>query len=330
MNINNLTFLLIAIPSILIIVLTLFVLIKRRKKGVVLAKPLTVGLKSTREVISGKLSSLFTKNELDDAFWSEMESTLVEADLGIEVTSKLLDSARGARTMEDVKRMLSGQMVDVLRVTGNESRVTGVVPHVILVVGVNGVGKTTTIAKLAKRNIDDGKKVLLVAADTFRAAAVEQLEVWAKRLGCVIVSQGEGADSAAVAFDGVEKAKAKGFDVVIIDTAGRLHTKLNLMDELGKVSRVIGKAMQGAPHEKLIVIDATVGSNGLLQAKQFDETLGLTGAIVTKLDGTAKGGIIFAISGELGLPVSDIGIGEGMDDLRPFDPETFVSTILPE
>ncbi len=337
---SDLAIISISIPSMLIIAVAIFILIRRKKIATVNANPLTVGLASTRERISKKLSVLFGRETISDDFWNELESTLIEADVGIEVASKLLESIRNENDVGRIKDSLIQKMISVLNVdAGSQDRrcvcepasqraSEQTKPHVVLIVGVNGVGKTTTIAKLARQYINDGRKVLLVAGDTFRAAAVDQIKIWGERLGCEVVAQAEGADSAAVAFDGVEKAKAKGYEVVIIDTAGRLHTKHNLMEELGKVNRVIGKAMTGAPHERLLVLDATVGSNGLSQAKQFNEMVDLNGTIITKLDGTAKGGIVFAVAGELGIPITHIGIGEGMDDLRPFNPQEFVSTIL--
>jgi fused signal recognition particle receptor len=216
----------------------------------------------------------------------------------------------------------------MMEMLGAKAQAVEASPRVILVLGVNGVGKTTTIAKLARSFRESGKSVLLVACDTFRAAATEQLKEWGSRVGCEVVAQGEGADAAAVAFDGVSKAGAKGYDVVILDTAGRIHTKSNLMEELRKIDRVIGRALPGAPHDKLLVIDSTVGANGLSQAREFHKALGLTGVIVTKLDGTAKGGVLLAISGELGIPITHIGVGEKMDDLKPFDPAEYVKTIL--
>jgi fused signal recognition particle receptor len=211
---------------------------------------------------------------------------------------------------------------------GSEAAPPSASPHVVLVLGVNGVGKTTTIAKLAHRAKEAGRSVLLVAGDTFRAAAIDQLIVWAKRLGCDVVAQAPGADAASVAFDGVERAKARGYDVVIVDTAGRLHTKRHLMEELKKVTRVVDRALPGAPHEKLLVIDATVGANGLAQAREFHQAVGLTGVVVTKLDGTAKGGVVLAVAGELKLPITHVGVGEKMEDLKPFDAREFVNSIL--
>lgn len=272
-----------------------------------------------------KISKIFKRSTVDDSFYSELEETLIEADVGVGMTAKFLKAVQGARSVDEIKRTLAEKMVEVFPKNVSEIQAR---PHVILVSGVNGVGKTTTIAKLAKQYQDKGKKVLIVAADTFRAAAVDQIKEWGMRIGVEVVSQLPSTDAAAVAFDGVKKASARGHDIVIVDTAGRLHTKHNLMEEIKKVARVIGRAMPGAPHERIIVIDATVGSNGLIQALKFHEALSLTGAIVTKLDGTAKGGVLIAIAGELGIPVTHIGIGEGMEDLKPFDPAEFVGGIL--
>lgn len=276
-------------------------------------------------IFSKKLSAIFRRSDVDDNFWSDLETTLIEADVGVDTTQKLLKSVKHLKTQSEVREALGIQMQKILSVEKFKYETR---PHVILVLGVNGVGKTTTIAKLAHNYIEEGKKVLLVAGDTFRAAAVEQLKIWAERLSCDIVAQGENVDSAAVAFDGVEKALSKMYDVVIIDTAGRLHTKQNLMEELKKVSRVISKASANAPHEKLLVLDATVGSNGLSQAREFHNAVRLTGCIVTKLDGTAKGGVLFAIADELRLPITHIGIGEKLKDLKPFNPHDFVQSIL--
>ncbi len=286
--------------------------------------PLTVGLKSTHDRIASRFNDLMGRGTLDERFFADLEATLVEADVGIDVTATLLASVRKEPDASAVKHALAQRLTALF----SSHRPVEGHPRVILVLGVNGVGKTTTIAKLARAFQNEGKRVLLVAGDTFRAAAVEQLQVWGERLKVEVVAQAHGADPAAVAFDGVEKAKAKGYDVVLIDTAGRLHTKVNLMEELKKVGRVIAKALPGAPHERWLVLDATVGSNGLNQARQFHEAIDLTGAIVTKLDGTAKGGIVCAVAGQLGIPITHIGVGEGMDDLRPFDPQAFVDAIL--
>lgn len=275
--------------------------------------------------IFSKISSILKRSALDDSFWSDLELTLVESDVGIDLATEFIGAVRVCKTAADVKRLLAERMAAVFAA---DRKCPDVKPNVILVLGVNGVGKTTTIAKLAYNYKQEGKKVLMVAADTFRAAAVEQLKEWGSRLEIEVVSQTTGADAAAVAFDGVQKAVAKNYDIVLIDTAGRLHTKQNLMDELKKVSRVLGKARQDAPHEKILVLDATVGSNGLSQARLFHEAIGLTGVIVTKLDGTAKGGIVFAVAGELKIPITHIGIGEKMHDLKPFEAEEFVKSIL--
>lgn len=296
----------------------------QRRKAATRRPVLTVGADSGLG-FRGRLKRLFGHPGVGDEFFSELEVVLIEADAGVDVTEKLIRTARTSRSPDEVKRTISEGMLGML---ATRTQTVDASPRVILVLGVNGVGKTTTIAKLAGRYKSEGKRVLLVACDTFRAAAVEQLKEWGRRLGCEVVAQGEGADAAAVAFDGVNKARAKGFDVVIMDTAGRIHTKSNLMEELRKIDRVIGRAMPGAPHEKLLVIDSTVGANGLSQAREFNKALGLTGAIVTKLDGTAKGGVLLAISGELGIPITDIGVGERMEDLKHFDPEEYVRTIL--
>jgi len=331
--VGDLSFIMVAVPSVVILALAMFILffrfIKKRRFVKSRQVPLTDGILDSGNGVGAKILQLLSRGDADDDFFSEMERVLLEADVGIEVTSKLLLNVKKLSSMSEVRDALKNSMVDVLYETGVCDRKCFKSPHVVLIVGVNGVGKTTTIAKLANRYLRTGKKVLLVAGDTFRAAAVEQLKVWGERLGCETFARETGADCASVAFDGVSKASSRGFDVVIIDTAGRLHTKLNLMEELKKIERVIGKALEGAPHEKIIVIDATVGSNGLVQAREFNDAMGLTGAVVTKLDGTAKGGIIFAISGELGIPVTDIGMGEGMEDLRPFDPRGFVDSIIP-
>jgi fused signal recognition particle receptor len=288
--------------------------------------PLTVGHGGAG--LAEKLAGLFGRgSSLDDGFWSELETTLLEADVGLDVTERLLAAARDKRTPEEVKRTLREEMVAMFA-KELPAAAAAAAPRVVLVLGVNGVGKTTTIAKLAHRAQREGKRPLLVACDTFRAAAIDQLIVWARRLECDVVAQAPGADAAAVAFDGIERASARGHDIVIIDTAGRLHTKQHLMEELKKIHRVIGRALPSAPHEKLIVIDATVGGNGLAQAREFHAAVGLTGVVVTKLDGTAKGGVLLAVAGELDLPVTHVGVGERMEDLKPFDARAFVQSIL--
>jgi len=324
---NDISFLAVAIPSIsiLVLMLALFLPRFRRRRARSQGMITSVSDGSLSGKISMRMRSLFGDGDADENFFASLEESLISADAGIPFTSDAMTNVRGEKSALDVRKKLSVYMSSVFP----NPISTGVAsPKVVIVVGVNGVGKTTTIAKLAASKIASGEKVLLVAADTFRAAAVEQLKTWAARLSCDIVSQASGADPASVVFHGVEKARAKGYDAVIIDTAGRLHTKQNLMEELRKICRVAEKAMPGTPHEKLIVIDATVGANGLSQARQFHDSIGLTGAIVTKMDGTAKGGVVFAVAKELGIPISHIGVGEGMGDLRPFDPAKFVESIL--
>ena len=271
--------------------------------------------------------------KLDDEFFDNLEESLILADVGMETTTQVVSTLRQQvknqhlKTNVEVKDALTGILTKVLT-AGDLSMHLTTKPSVILMVGVNGVGKTTTIGKLAAAYTAEGKKVLLVAGDTFRAAAAEQLTVWSERAGCGIVRHEEGSDPAAVVFDGCSAARARGTDVVIIDTAGRLHNKANLMNELNKISRVITRELPEADVETLMVLDATTGQNGLIQAKQFAESAGLTGIVLTKLDGTAKGGIVFAIAGELGLPVKYVGVGEGVDDLMPFNPTEFVEALL--
>jgi fused signal recognition particle receptor len=266
----------------------------------------------------------------DDARFEALEEALLGADVGVPTTTRLLDGVRervrGSDDPAAIRDALRREMLAVL--TPGEPAAVGAAPWVVLVTGVNGVGKTTTIGKLASHHTSGGKKVLLVAADTFRAAAIEQLGVWAGRTGADIVRHEQGADPSAVVFDGMRAARARGVDVVLVDTAGRLHTRSPLMDELGKVRRTLGREIPGAPHEALLVLDATTGQNALNQARAFTEAAGVTGVVVTKLDGTAKGGVVLAVSQELGIPVRWIGVGEGIDDLRPFDPEEFVDGLL--
>ncbi len=319
---SNLHLILIAALSALAVAALIALVLLRRRRG---GRRPQLTTASISPGLAGRFSALFTRHAADAAFFSELEGTLIEADVGVPLTARLLESVRKLGTPEAVRARLAGNLRELLE---RRAEPVAAKPRVTLILGVNGVGKTTTIAKLARQRQQEGRKVLLVAGDTFRAAALEQLQAWGGRLDCEVVAQGAGADAAAVAFDGVSKAVARGYDDVIIDTAGRLHTKQNLMEELKKVVRVIGRACAGAPHEKLIVIDATVGSNGLVQARQFHETVGLTGAIVTKLDGTARGGVVASIVEELKIPVTHIGVGEGMEHLRPFDAAGFVKAIL--
>ena len=291
------------------------------------------GLAKTREAISETFNDIFSVSELDDDFYDELEESLILADLGMETASKATQrlkkavSARHIRTAEEAREALREILVDMLNVGSPELNLK-TLPSVILVIGVNGVGKTTTIGKIAKQQVQQGKKVLLVAADTFRAAAADQLEIWAERSGASIVRQHEGADPASVVYDGIQSAKAKDVDVIIIDTAGRLHNKVNLMNELNKISRIVERELPRASREVLLVLDGTTGQNGLIQAKQFKEIAGVTAIALTKLDGTAKGGIVIAVADALQIPVKFIGVGEREDDLMPFVAEDFVKALF--
>lgn len=289
------------------------------------------GLKKTKEVLSFKLNKLFTGGVMNDDFYDELEYILLSSDVGAATTERILDELRDAidekliRDRSKAKDELKRLMVEIL----TEPEVPEYdYPLVIMVSGVNGVGKTTAMGKLAKKFKKEGHDVLLVAADTFRAAAADQLTVWAERAGVRIVKQAEGADPASVVFDALTSAKAKKNDVILIDTAGRLHNKKNLMDELGKISRIVTREMPGAMYLNYIVLDATTGQNALSQVDVFNEVVDIDGIILTKLDGTAKGGVVFAITNELEVPVVYVGVGEGIDDLELFDPESFVDEIL--
>ena len=292
------------------------------------------GLTKTREALSGTLGSVFTGfSEIDDDFYDELEESLILADLGVDTSVKATDALRKRvreqhlKTTEEAKEALKEILVDMLNVGDTELNLS-TTPSVILVIGVNGVGKTTTIGKIATRLVNEGKNVLLVAGDTFRAAAADQLEIWAERSGAAIVRQQEGADPASVVFNGIQSAKAKGSDVIIIDTAGRLHNKTNLMNELNKISRIVERELPGAAREVLLVLDGTTGQNGLIQAKQFKEIAGVTCLALTKLDGTAKGGIVIAVADALQLPVKFVGVGEKADDLMPFNANEFVDALI--
>lgn len=289
------------------------------------------GLKKTKEVLSFKLNKLFTGGVMNDDFYDELEYILLSSDVGAATTERILDELRDAvdekliRDRSKAKDELKRLMVEIL----TEPEVPEYdYPLVIMVSGVNGVGKTTAMGKLAKKFKKEGHDVLLVAADTFRAAAADQLTVWAERAGVRIVKQVEGADPASVVFDALTSAKAKKNDVILIDTAGRLHNKKNLMDELGKISRIVTREMPDAMYLNYIVLDATTGQNALSQVDVFNEVVDIDGIILTKLDGTAKGGVVFAITNELEVPVVYVGVGEGIDDLELFDPESFVDEIL--
>jgi fused signal recognition particle receptor len=290
------------------------------------------GLSKTSKAAFGRLASLFGATEITDETWDELEALLVQADLGIETTTEVVDSLRRLTRTEGLLR--SEELGQVLRSElRNRLDVPPVIewpghPSVLLVVGVNGCGKTTTIAKLGQRFLGDGRSILFGAADTFRAAAVDQLQVWADRLGVDVVAGAPESDPGAVAFNAVQAGVARGVDLVIIDTAGRLHTRFNLMEELKKVHRVVGKALPGAPHAVWLVLDATTGQNALQQARAFKEAVNVTGVILAKLDSSARGGMAFAIKRELGLPILFAGLGEKPEDLQPFDPDAFVEGIL--
>ena len=288
------------------------------------------GLSKTRKNITGIFDSFTGFN---DEFFDELEETLILADLGAELAVSTVEELRarvkagGIRGAEGVKEELTVLLTERLR-TKDAALHLETTPAILLMIGVNGVGKTTTIGKLAARYVSQGKKVLLCAGDTFRAAAGEQLSIWAQRAGADIIRHEEGSDPGAVVFDGIAAAKARKADLIICDTAGRLHNKQNLMNELNKISRIIDRELPGADRETLLVLDATTGQNGLLQARQFSEAAGVTGLVLTKLDGTAKGGIAFAVAGELGIPIKLIGVGEQADDLLDFDPEAYVRALL--
>ncbi len=292
------------------------------------------GLEKTRKALSNTLDEVFTGyNEIDDDFYDELEETLILADLGVDTATKVVSTLRyratnrGWCTTDHAKFGLKQILTEMLNV-GDTALNLSTTPSVILVIGVNGVGKTTTIGKIAKQLTDQGKKVMLVAGDTFRAAAADQLEIWAGRSGASIVRQHEGADPASVVYDGIQSAKAKGSDVIIIDTAGRLHNKANLMNELNKISRIVTRELPDAAKEVLLVLDGTTGQNGLIQAKQFKEIAGVTAMAITKLDGTAKGGIVIAVSDVLQIPVKFVGVGEQADDLMPFVAADFVEALI--
>ncbi|MFO7707927.1 MAG: signal recognition particle-docking protein FtsY [Desulfobacterales bacterium] len=288
-------------------------------------------LAKTRQNLSAGFSRVLTgKRRVDAELLEEIEELLITSDVGVRTAARLIErlSAAKAGTVEELQAALREEILAILTHPPRPARPPGSPPHVIMVVGVNGVGKTTTIGKLAARLKAQDRKVLIAAADTFRAAAVEQLTIWAERAGADIVRHQDGADPAAVAYDAVDAARARGADVVIVDTAGRLHTKVNLMEEIKKVKRSIAKKLPDAPHEILLVLDATTGQNAISQARLFHEALELTGIALTKLDGTAKGGIVIAICHEFDIPLRYIGIGEGIEDLQDFDPEPFVEALF--
>ena len=279
-------------------------------------------------------SNLFSSfSEADEEFFEELEETLILADLGMDTAVEAVEKLRkrvkkeGLRGQDEVREALREILMEEMTVSDAKLDLS-TSPSVVLFIGVNGVGKTTSIGKLGNQLKKEGKRVLFCAGDTFRAAAADQLQIWAERAGCEIIRQHEGADPGAVLFDALQAAKARNVDVVLCDTAGRLHNKANLMAELAKLSKIIDRECPGAARETLLVLDATTGQNGLIQARQFKETAGLTGIVLTKLDGTAKGGIVVAIAKELGVPVKFAGVGEGIEDLRPFDTRSYVEAII--
>ena len=293
------------------------------------------GIKKTREGFSQKLEDLFAgRKEIDADLLDELEYVLISADIGVRPTTEILELVRQKldrkqlKDMDELRTVIREHLLDVLKSPERPLPRVAQPPAVVLVIGVNGAGKTTSIGKLATRYKNEGHSVLLAAGDTFRAAAIEQLEVWAQRAGCDVVRQKQGADPSAVVFDAIQAAKARGVDYIIVDTAGRLHTKDNLMAELEKITRTTKKLIPDAPHEVLLVLDGTTGQNGVEQAKRFTETAGATGIILTKLDGTAKGGVVVPIARELNLPIRYIGVGEKADDLLPFDAEEFINSIF--
>ncbi|MFC4769775.1 signal recognition particle-docking protein FtsY [Effusibacillus consociatus] len=292
------------------------------------------GLAKTRDSFLDKVGAVFTRRKIDEEFYEELEEQLIMADVGVNTAMSLLEQLRAEvkkrkiENAEELKPILQEKLVELM---GTETSALNMNPAgmtVIMIVGVNGVGKTTTIGKLAHKLKNEGKKVILAAGDTFRAGAIEQLEVWGQRVGADVIKHQAGSDPAAVVYDGVQAAKSRKADVLIVDTAGRLHNKTNLMDELNKVYRVLKREIPDAPHEVLLVLDATTGQNALQQAKIFGEATGVTGLVLTKLDGTAKGGIVIAIRDQMEIPVKFVGLGEKMDDLQEFDPQQFVAAIF--
>lgn len=303
------------------------------KKG--LFQRLKEGLSKTHKGLVDKVDqAILGRKKIDEGLYDELEEILVTSDLGVQTSYKLIERVRERlrRGESDdaalVKKYLKEEILGILKDTGNGIDTRRGKPFVIMVVGVNGVGKTTTIGKLASRYRGEGRSVLLSAGDTFRAAAVEQLEVWGERSGCSVIKHKEGSDPSAVLFDALKAAQGRGTDILIADTAGRLHTKTNLMEELKKTRRVVEREVPGAPHEVLLVLDATTGQNAVSQAKLFKEAVEITGIVLTKLDGTAKGGVVISIVDELKIPVKFIGIGEGVEDLRPFEPSEFVEALF--
>jgi fused signal recognition particle receptor len=295
-------------------------------------------LTKTRQGLLRRIDRLLSgRRSIDSELFDELEEVLISGDLGVQTTTRIMQELTQAlkeqrlREPQDIRIQLQSSLLEILQSSSAELQIAADHPPVvILMVGVNGVGKTTTIAKLAYQLKHQGKKILLAAGDTFRAAAIEQLQEWADRVGVELIKHSAGADPAAVVYDAIHAAKARGVDVLIVDTAGRLHTKVNLMEECKKIRRVLAREHEGAPHEVLLVLDATIGQNALVQAKQFHEALGVTGLVMTKLDGTAKGGVIVSIVNELKLPVKLIGVGEKLPDLQPFDAADFTEALFGE
>jgi fused signal recognition particle receptor len=291
------------------------------------------GLKKTRDSVIGQIGSMLKSfTRIDEELFEELEELLVMGDVGVNTAHDICEKVKvkvketGTTEPEKIQELLEEVVSEILR--GGQELNLGTKPSIILVIGVNGVGKTTTIGKMANRFKNDGKKVLLAAADTFRAAAIDQLQIWADRSGCDIIKQNEGSDPAAVVFDAISAAKARGTDIIIADTAGRLHNKKHLMDELAKINRIIDRELPDADKEILLVLDATTGQNAVSQVEHFKEATGITGIVLTKLDGTAKGGIVLAIKNTLDVPVKFIGVGEQIDDLQPFDPDAFSKALF--
>ena len=296
------------------------------------------GLKKSRESWFSRMVQIVQRRQLDESLWEELEELLISADVGVATSTSLIERvraealSRNLKEAEEVIDLLKAELVALLSAadgaSGREQSHTPGQPRVILAIGVNGVGKTTSIAKLAHYMMEQGSKVLLAASDTFRAGAIEQLQSWGGRIGVDVIAHRAGGDPAAIAYDALEAARARGMDAVIVDTAGRLHTKQNLMEEMKKISRVLSRLDPQAPHETILVMDATTGQNGVIQSRSFTEAMGCTGVFLSKLDGTAKGGTVVAIVQELGLPVLFIGTGEGMDDMAPFHPAEFVEDLF--
>jgi fused signal recognition particle receptor len=303
------------------------------KNGTGLFSRLKSGLSKTRKILTTDIDDLFLGKKLvDDDMIEDLEELLITADMGVGTTMDIMEKIAGKRSRiagaRELKKVLKEEILAYFEAPPAPAAESAVKPHVVMVVGVNGVGKTTTIGKLAARESGSGKKVLIAAADTFRAAAIEQIAIWAQRAGADIVRHKDNADPAAVAFDGMDAAISRGADIVFVDTAGRLHTKVNLMEEIKKIQRTLAKRLPGAPHEVLLVLDATTGQNALSQARMFNEALGVTGIALTKLDGTAKGGIVVSICSSLNIPLKYIGVGESVEDLQPFDPRQFVEALF--